>query len=156
MSKFINKLINDHKFILNQLVQLKNTLNQLKSIKKTGDLKSIQYLIHTIKSELKQHQYLEDKVLFQKLNQNSAQKRILTTLTAEHMILWDKIDILEEELKNFQLNRSKSSLGLIEDLCNQIFYLLKPHSSKEENDLFPSAMDFLSEEEVIELENYLE
>lgn len=155
MSRFINKLIDDHKYILNQIIQLQNSLNQFKSGKNVNDLESIQYLIHTIKSELKKHQYLEDKILFSKLKQNFSLKRILTTLTAEHMILWDKIDILEEELKNFQLNRSKSNFGLIVDLCNQVFDLLKLHISKEEHDLFPAIMGSLSKEELNELENYL-
>ncbi len=155
MSKFINKLIDDHKFILNQTIQIQKLINHFKSSKNKKDLDSINYLIQTIKSELKQHQYLEDKILFIRLKQNLDLKRIITTLTAEHMILWDKLDILEDELKNFQVTKLESSFNQIENLCIQIIDLLKVHIKKEENDLFPSSLSYLSTEEIIELENYL-
>lgn len=147
--------MDDHKFILNQIIQLKNEINHFKSSKNSREFYSINSLIHTIKSELKQHQYLEDKVLFIRLKQNLVLKRIITTLTAEHMILWDKIDILEDELRNFQVTQLESNLSQIENLCVQIIDLLKVHIKKEENDLFPSSLSYLSAEEIIGLENYL-
>ncbi len=141
MISLIEKLKDDHTKVINEL---KIILDTLFRIKKNGyndsDMKILRDKINSLYSEIKTHSLYEENELLIKLKTEVKYKRLVTTLIAEHRIMWDKLEILSNEMDKYSKKHDDDQLAELQLLIESIYELISKHINREEYKLFPEVL----------------
>ncbi len=141
MISLIEKLKDDHTKVINEL---KIILDALFRIQKNGyndsDMKILRDKINSLYSEIKTHSLYEENELLIKLKTEVKYKRLVTTLIAEHRIMWDKLEILSNEMDKYSKKHDDDQLAELKLLIESIYELISKHINREEYKLFPEVL----------------
>lgn len=136
-------------------VQLGFLFDALERIHLTGfnldDLSMIEKVIQYLNSELKIHNQLEENYLFTKAKSNINLKNLSTTLIAEHRVIWDKLEILNDLFHQYKENPTTSIFSDFYRLSISLIQLIRNHIEKENTKFFPEIEETLNDSEIEEL-----
>lgn len=136
-------------------VQLGFLFDALERIHLTGfnldDLSMIEKVIQYLNSELKIHNQLEENNLFTKAKSNINLKNLSTTLIAEHRVIWDKLEILNDLFHQYKENPTTSIFSDFYRLSISLIQLIRNHIEKENTKFFPEIEKTLNDSEIEEL-----
>jgi len=152
MVLFIRKLITEHSHLI---VQFNFLLDALERIQLNGyskdDFTIVKKIINYLNDELILHNKLEEEQIFSKTKTHNELRKLTTTLTAEHRIIWDKLEILIEQLTQYEKTTSNESFSQLYRTSISLNELIKSHIQKENEQLFTCIETSLTKEDLNEL-----
>lgn len=115
------------------------------------DVSSVRSAVSFINTEIRQHNQREEDVLFPELEKHIPQQGPTSVMRSEHRELWNKLDELEANIKTIESAGGKNDNSVLETLlgtARDIISLLRNHIAKENNVLFPLALNILSQDQI--------
>ncbi|MCL5986847.1 MAG: hemerythrin domain-containing protein [Actinobacteria bacterium] len=115
------------------------------------DISSVRSAVSFINTEIRQHNQHEEDVLFPELEKHIPQQGPTSVMRSEHRELWNKLDELEANIKAIEGAGGKNDNGVLETLmetARDIISLLRNHIAKENNILYPLALNILSQDQI--------
>jgi len=115
------------------------------------DISSVRSAVSFINTEIRQHNQREEDVLFPELEKHIPKQGPTSVMRSEHRELWNKLDELETNIKAIESTSSKNDNNALETLmetARDIIVLLRNHITKENNVLFPLALNILTQDQI--------
>jgi len=115
------------------------------------DISSVRSAVGFINTEIRQHNQREEDVLFPEIEKQIPQQGPTSVMRSEHRELWDKLDELEANIRSIESAEVKDDNKVFEallEISRDIISLLRNHIAKENNVLFPLALNILSQDQI--------
>jgi hemerythrin-like domain-containing protein len=115
------------------------------------DISSLRSAVGFINTEIRQHNQREEDVLFPELEKHIPQQGPTSVMRSEHRELWNKLDELEVNISAIESAEGRDDNKVLEALLEtsrDIISLLRNHIAKENNVLFPLALNILSQDQM--------
>ena len=115
------------------------------------DISSLLSAVGFINTEIRQHNQREEDVLFPELEKHIPQQGPTSVMRSEHRELWNKLDELEVNISAIESAEGRDDNKVLEALLEtsrDIISLLRNHIAKENNVLFPLALNILSQDQM--------
>lgn len=152
MNLFIRKLVADHSHLMVQIGFLFDALDRLHSNGfNQDDFSIIKRVIDYLNSELKIHNKLEEDHLFTRSGSINHLKFIINRLKAEHRIMWDKLEILNNEMKQYEIEQTAINFSRFYQIAISLIDLIREHIIKENDEYFPGLEKILKSPDINEL-----
>ena len=153
MSKdLIHTLKHQHEEGLGKLNELEDAVISLEDKGlNSEDISSVRSAVSFINTEIRQHNQCEEDVLFPELDKHIPQQGPTSVMRSEHRELWSKLDELEANIKAIESAGDKSDNSVLENLletARDLISLLRNHIAKENNVLYPLALNILSQDQI--------